>query len=136
MRSKTNNAMWTVFDLWIGILIHFVFFEIIGIYFVTNRTSYTWGLLYGCMTAALLAWIMYRSLDAALEMGESEAVKCCQRDSMIRMLIMLAAAIVGMKVYFFNFPAVIIGILGLKASAFIQPVLHPHIIEKLLKKGG
>lgn len=136
MRGKTNQTVWTLVDLWIGIFLHFLVFEIIGIYFVTNRTSYTWGLLYGCMTAALLAWIMYCSLGKALEMGEAEAVKCCQRDSIIRMLVMLAAAFAGMKISFLNFPAVILGMLGLKVSAFFQPFINSHITKKILEEKG
>jgi len=136
MRKQTNKAVWTLIDLWIGIFLYFLVFEIIGLIFVPNRISYTLGLLVGCVTAGFLAWHMYDSLDTALDMGEEDAVKHSKKSSALRLLVMLVVALAGMKLSILSFPAVIIGILGLKISAFFQPYTNSHITKIILKKKG
>ena len=136
MRKQTNKAIWTLIDLWIGICVYFLLFETIGLIFVPNRLTYTLGLLTGCVTAAFLAWHMYDSLDTALDRGEEDAVKHSKKSSALRLLVMLVVALAGMKFSLLSFPAVIIGILGLKISAFFQPYTNSHITKKILKKKG
>lgn len=134
MRRK-NKAIWTVLDLWIGLGIYFVIFEIIGLIFVENRIPYTIGLILGCFTAAFLAWNMFVSIDQALDMSEHDAIKYTKRKSILRALVMLVVAFVGMRVLWISFPGVIIGILGLKISAFLQPYTNSHITKRIFKKG-
>jgi len=136
MKKQTNKAVWTLIDLWIGIFLYFIVFEIIGLIFVPNRISYTLGLLAGCVTAGFLAWHIYDSLDTALDLGEGDAVKHSKKSSAIRLLVMLVVALAGMKLSILSFPAVIIGILGLKISAFFQPYTNSHITKIILKKKG
>ncbi len=136
MKKQTNKAIWTLIDLWIGIVLYFALFEIIGLIFVTNRIPYTLGLLTGCVTAAFLAWHMYDSLDTALDLGEEHAVKHTKKNSAIRLLVMLVVALAGMKFSLLSFPGIFIGILGLKISAFFQPYTNSHITKKILKKKG
>lgn len=136
MKKQTNKAVWTLIDLWIGIILYFLIFEIIGLIFVPNRLSYTLGLLAGCATGAYLAWHMYSSIDTALDMGQEDAVKYSKKNSAVRMLVMLVVALAGMKFSLLSFPAIIIGILGLKISAFFQPYTNLYITKKLLKKKG
>lgn len=134
MRQK-NKAIWTVVDVWIGLIIYFIIFEIIGLIFVENRIPYTVGLLIGCVTAGFLIWNMFVSIDAALDMTEADATKYTKKKSLFRMLVMLVVACVGMRVYWVSFPAVIIGLLGLKLSAFFQPYTNLYITKRILKKG-
>lgn len=136
MRKQTNKAVWTLIDLWIGILLYFIIFEIIGLIFVANRIPYTLGLVTGCVTAGFLAWHMYSSLDTALDMGQEDAIKYSKKNSALRMLVMLVVALAGMKFSILSFPAVITGVLGLKISAFFQPYTNSHITKKILKKKG
>ena len=136
MKKQTNKAIWTLIDLWIGIVLYFVLFEVIGLIFVTNRIPYTLGLLTGCVTAAFLAWHMYDSLDTALDLGVENAVKYTKKSSALRLLVMLVVALAGMKFSLLSFPATIVGILGLKISAFFQPYTNSHITKKIFKKKG
>jgi hypothetical protein len=136
MRKQTNKAVWTLIDLWIGIFLYFILLEIIGFIFVPNRITYTLGLLTGCVTAGFLAWHMYDSLDTALDMGEADAVKHSKKSSALRLLVMLVVALAGMKLSLLSFPGIIIGILGLKISAFFQPYTNLYITKKILKKKG
>lgn len=119
MRKK-NKAIWTVLDLWIGLGIYFVIFEIIGLIFVENRIPYTIGLLLGCLSAAFLTWNMFVTIDQALDMPENDAKKYTQKKSFFRGLVMLVMAFAGMRVSWISFPAIITGMLGLKISAFFS----------------
>ena len=136
MRKQTNKAVWTLIDLWIGIILYFIIFEIIGLIFVPNRITYTLGLLTGCVTAGFLAWHMYSILDTALDMAQEDAVNYSKKYSALRLLVMLVVALAGMKFSILSFPAVIIGILGLKISAFFQPYTNLYITKKIFKKKG
>lgn len=136
MRKQTNKAVWTLIDLWIGIILYFIIFEIIGLIFVPNRITYTLGLLTGCVTAGFLAWHMYSILDTALDMAQEDAVNYSKKYSALRLLVMLVVALAGMKFSLLSFPAVIIGILGLKISAFFQPYTNLYITKIIFKKKG
>ena len=136
MKKQTNKAIWTLIDLWIGIVLYFIVFEILGLIFVSNRIPYTLGLLTGCMAAGFLAWHIYNALDTALDLGEEDAVKHSRKTSALRLLVMLVVALAGMKFSLLSFPATIVGILGLKISAFFQPYTNSHITKKIFKKKG
>lgn len=130
MRQK-NKAIWTVVDVWIGLIIYFIIFEIIGLIFVENRISYTLGLLVGCLLGAFLIWNMFVSIDTALDMDAREAEKYTKKKSLFRGLVMLVVAFFGMRLRGISFTAVVIGMLGLKIAAFIQPYTNLYITKKL-----
>lgn len=135
MKRRANGGFETFVDLFIGIIIYFIIFEIIGLIFVENRLSYSIGLLLGSGVAAFLAWHMFISLDDALDLAQEDAVKYIRKRSLLRWLVMLAAAFLGIKLKTISFPAVIIGILGLKIAAFCQPLTNSHITKKIKKEG-
>lgn len=130
MKRQNNEGFRTLVDLWVGISLYFLILEVVGLIFTKNRVSYTLGLLAGCTTAAFLAWHMYRSIGHALDLGEEDAPKYSEKNSMIRTLVIIAVAIAGIKLSIFSFPAVILGIFGLKIAAFTQPLTHSYITKK------
>lgn len=130
MKRQNNEGFRTLVDLWVGISLYFLILEVVGLIFTKNRVSYTLGLLAGCTTAAFLAWHMYRSIGDALDLGEEDASKYSEKNSMIRTLVIIAVAIAGIKLSIFSFPAVILGIFGLKIAAFTQPLTHSYITKK------
>ena len=135
MKRQISGAVETVVDLWIGIILYFILFEIIGLIFVENRLPYTIGLLIGCSVGAFMAWNMFTSIDNALDMPEDDAVKYMRKRSVFRWLVMLVAAFAGMRFAILSFPAILIGILGLKIAAFCQPYTNLYITKKLRKEG-
>lgn len=135
MKRQMSKGFVTLVDLWIGLILYFVLFEIIGLIFVENRLSYTIGLLVGCGVGAFMAWHMFDSIDVALDMPEEDAVKYMRKRSILRWLVMLVAAFAGMRFAIMSFPAVLIGILGLKIAAFCQPYTNLYITKKLRKEG-
>lgn len=136
MRKQKNKAVWTLVELWIGIVVYFVFGEILGLVFVENRMPYTLGLAAGCVTAAFLAGHIFYTLDAALDMGEDDAVKHFRRNSTIRWFVIVTVVFAGMKLSYLSFATVIAGILSLKISAFFQPYMNLHMTKKLLRQKG
>lgn len=131
MKRQNNEPFRTLVDLWTGISLYFLILEVVGLIFTKNRVSYTLGLLAGCATAAFLVWHMYRSIDTALDLGEEDALKYSGKNSMIRMLVMTAVVFAGIRLSVFSFPAVILGIFGLKIAAFTQPLIHSYLDQGL-----
>lgn len=134
MTKKIGKINPTVIDLVIGILIYGIFLEIIGMIFVENRVSYTLGLLLGLFAAVLLVIHMYTTLDRALDMDSKSASSYIQKRSFLRALVMLATVALGMIFQQISFFAIVIGILGLKISAFLQPFTNLYITTKILKE--
>lgn len=50
-------------------------------------------------------------------------------------MVILLAAWIGMRSGYFSFPGIIIGILGLKISAYFHAYTNVYITKKLYKKG-
>ena len=100
-----------------------------------ERLEYTLGLILGTAVAIGLSISMYRGIDECVDMDPVRARRAMTLRSIIRAIVMLGAAFVGMKFAIFNFPAVIIGIMGLKISAYLHMYTNVYITGKLRKKG-
>ena len=129
MKRRKNNAFDTLIDLWIGILLYFVLFLLGGILFYKDLFRYTLGLAAGCVTAAVLAGNMYCSFLTAIELGAEDGQKCIRRNGILRKGILIAAVLAGFQLPVFSFPAVMIGIMSLKISAFLQPYVKQRITD-------
>ena len=128
-----NDANHTLKELILGIGFYFVLTEIIGLLMVQDKLAYSLGLLLGCMLATLLAWHMYQSLDKALDMDPTGATKYVRNCSLFRLFLMLIFLFLGRVVPGLDFIAVIIGILGLKISAFFEPLINRYIGKRVKK---
>lgn len=96
-----------------------------------NRLSYSLGLLAGCGTAAFLIWNMFVSIDCALDLSPSEAEKYTKKRAFFRGLVMLVVAFLGMRLPCISFTAIVIGMLGLKIAAFLQPYTNLYITKRI-----
>lgn len=125
----------TLLDLIFGCLVYSILFEIIGLLLVPNKGSYSAGLFLGTAVALGLGVSMAKGLEKCLVMEESQARKSMTVRSMARLLVMLVAALAGMKCKAISFSGVIIGILGLKISAHLHMYTNLYITKKIRKKG-
>lgn len=125
----------TLIEIFIGIGIYFVIAEIMGLIFVENRLTYTFGLGIGTIGAMLLATHMYLTLNKGMDMDESGASKYIKTSSFIRLIIMLLILLLGRVVTYISFLAVIIGLFGLKIGAFMQPLVNKYVSTKIYKEG-
>lgn len=120
----------TIIGFLIGIGIYAVLIELVGFFFSEDFFSYTLGLLFGVAVAVFLMIHMAKTLDRALDLPQTQAIKYTRRQSFLRLAVMLAAMVIALMVEQFNFIAVILGMLGLKMGAFIAPkllkVLYPE----------
>ena len=134
-RRWINKDNETLFDLIFGCIVYSIVFEAIGLLVVENKGSYSLGLLLGTAVAIGLSVSMYKSLNNCLVMTEHQARWNMVFSSLLRAVVILLAAWIGMRSGYFSFPGIIIGILGLKISAYFHAYTNVYITKKLYKKG-
>ena len=125
----------TLFDLYFGIGMLSVLFIIVGMILAESKLSFALGVCYGAVVAVILVSHMYHGLERTLCYDEEGARKHAQKMAGIRMWIMLAAVVLAM--YFgehLHLLGVVLGILTLKVSAYMQPCIHRRITSKLYQK--
>lgn len=134
-RRWINKDNETLFDLILGCIVYSIVFEAIGLLVVENKGSYSLGLLLGTAVAIGLSVSMYKSLNNCLVMTEHQARRNMVFSTLLRAVVILLAAWIGMRSRYFSFPGIIIGILGLKISAYFHAYTNVYITKKLYKKG-
>ena len=134
-RRWINKDNETLFDLIFGCIVYSIVFEAIGLLVVENKGSYSLGLLLGTAVAIGLSVSMYKSLNNCLVMTEHQARRNMVFSTLLRAVVILLAAWIGMRSGYFSFPGRIIGILGLKISAYFHAYTNVYITKKLYKKG-
>ena len=134
-RRWINKDNETLFDLIFGCIVYSIVFEAIGLLVVVNKGSYSLGLLLGTAVAIGLSVSMYKSLNNCLVMTEHQARRNMVFSTLLRAVVILLAAWIGMRSGYFSFPGIIIGILGLKISAYFHAYTNVYITKKLYKKG-
>ena len=134
-RRWINKDNETLFDLIFGCIVYSIVFEAIGLLVVENKGSYSLGLLLGTAVAIGLSVSMYKSLNNCLVMTEHQARRNMVFSTLLRAVVILLAAWIGMRSGYFSFPGIIIGILGLKISAYFHAYTNLYITKKIYKKG-
>lgn len=124
MKRKINE---TLAELMIGIFLWGVFWQAAGVWFVPDKVSCSIGLWPGVLTAELCALHMYRSLDRALEFSEKDAQKYMMSRSMMRYGLIIVVLLLLMITEAGNPLCAFLGVMGLKAAAYLQPLLHKAI---------
>ncbi len=111
-------------QLYIGIGIYFAVFGILGIIFMRPIWLFILSLFVGCAAACFIAYNMYDVLDRALELESGKAKSFVTVRSMIRLGICLVLMAAGIMVDWVSFVGVTVGLLGLKVSAFMNPLIR------------
>lgn len=121
----------TFFEMVAGIAIYIFFVSVITGIVITDK-SIARGVGFGGIVAVGILTQLYFSLKKALELDENHAEKYTVRHAMIRLFLMGAALFVGILLpKIFNVIGIMLGVLGLKAGAFLQPVIHKIIKQKI-----
>ena len=134
IRDRIGRMNETLVDLITGCFVYSIFFECIGLIVVHHRLAWSLGLMLGTLVAAGLAVSMYHGLEICLSMDPVRARRSMTIRSILRLLVMLGALWIGMKVPYISFPAVIVGVLGLKVSSHLHVYTHVYITKKLFKQ--
>lgn len=118
--NKGENSI--VKDMTRIILCYGVLLQIVLLIFADNRFYVSTGLWLGIMLAVFMLVYMYRILQNGLGWGAHEAEKYVRMHSIIRYVVVVA--VFGIVIFAkLGSPLVcFVGILSLKAAAYLQPV--------------
>lgn len=131
-----KEARETFFDMLLGMAIYAVIVCIIGGIVVENKLGFILGCIYGTLIAGLLAYHMLRSLDMTLDLNPDDATKHARKMSLLRMAIMtVMVAISFLFPKYLHVIGVLLGVLALKIAAYLQPIIHRYITNKIYNKG-
>ena len=121
MWRKIND---TLLELMCGIFLWSVFWQAAGVWFVPDKAECSLGLWAGVLTAEFDVVHMYRALDRALDFSEKDAQKYVMSRSMMRYGLIIAVFLVLEATGAGNVLCFALGLMGLKAAAYLQPLLH------------
>lgn len=131
MKHKINPVLK---ELIIGIILFGIVCQIIGAFFTKDQLRYALSLWLGCIGAVAWAIHMYYTLDRALDMDEGNASKAARNGYMIRYgVITLLLGICALSGYI-NPVVTFLGLMGLKAGAYMQPAVHKILCRMGLAK--
>lgn len=137
--EKVNR---TLFELEVGILIFGLVCQLL-VFLPEDKAGYSIGLWIGIATAAAAAFHMWRTLDKGLDFSQKAAVSYMSRQNMLRYGLIVLVIIFISVTHIGNPLAAFLGIMGLKAAAYMQPLtkkiskciygeeILPPIIEEL-----
>ncbi len=122
-------------ELIVGIFLFAVLF-MAGNFFVEDKLAYTLGIWFGSVVAMLLAIHMHHTFEESILYDEVTARKKVSASVGTRMFFMIAALITAALLpQYLSVIGVMIGILNLKFSAYLQPITH-KASKKIKNKGG
>ena len=127
--KKVFAANETLIEMILGILLFGGVIWLVGIWFVPEKRLFTVGLWLGIVIACLAGWHMARTLDKGMELGAA-ATKYIISQNMLRYLLTVVAYGVICVTQIGNPIAAFIGIMGLKAGAYLQPLAHRVITKE------
>lgn len=119
--KKVDRAL---LELVTGIWVFALVCQFVGLLFPMDRLKYTIGLWAGIILALFSAVHMWRSLNKAFTRDEKGAVSIMAGGYILRYLL---TGVVLILLYYtgIGYPlAGFLGVLGLKAGAYLQPVSH------------
>lgn len=120
----------------LGILVYGACVEFGGVWFVTDKLRYTTGLAIGIALAVGMAIHMAVVLQDAVDLyGGSGAQRRIVAKSVFRYLVVVIVFFVMMKWNLGNLVMAFVGVLGLKVSAYLQPLADKFILKRK-ERGG
>lgn len=126
----------TLLEMICGIVVSSIFFIAIGAIIFRPISNFILGVLLGTAIAILVLVQLYYSLNKTLEMDSRHAERVGGRHAILRIFIMGLALVIGILLSdIFNVIGILLGILGLKFSAYLQPAIHKIAATKILNKG-
>lgn len=123
----------TLKELLAGISLFEILAVLAGIWFVDSPVKYVLGVLAGAVLAILAAIHMYWSIRKNLEVNmdnASAANAYSVKSSMIRYGVILIVFLFFCLTDIAYPLAVFLGIMGLKAGAYLQPFTHKYLFRK------
>ncbi|MDE6363054.1 MAG: hypothetical protein K2O40_12275 [Lachnospiraceae bacterium] len=117
--KKINTALP---GLLLGIILVGILCQTVGIFLVEDKADYSVGLWIGVLTAIFMAFHMAVTLNAAVERDVKGAQAAATRQNIIRYLVVVIILGILMLTRIGNPLAAFAGVMGLKISAYLQPL--------------
>ncbi len=142
IRTKIREINTALPGLLVGILLVGILCQIAGLFFVSDKTNYSIGLWIGVLTAIFMAFHMAVSLNSVVERDVKGAQAAATRQNIIRYLVVILILGILMVTKIGNPLAAFAGVMGLKISAYVQPLFSKisrqgedrNVAETQLKK--
>ena len=132
-----NNALP---GLLVGIILFGAASQLVGVFLVTDKANYSIGLWIGVLTAIFMAFHMALYLNSVVERDVKGAQATATRQNIIRYLIVVLILGILMITRIGNPIAAFVGVMGLKVSAYLQPLFeklsHKRKLNKEIEYGG
>lgn len=120
-------------DLIYGIIGFGVICEIFGLIFIKDRMYYSIGLWLGVILAIAMSFHMAVTLNTAVEKSEKEAQGFAIVQNLLRYFVVIIVLGILMFTNVGNPLACFAGIMGIKVSAYLQPLWN-KILQKISSK--
>lgn len=130
--SEKITLLGTLSEMITGMILFGIVCELIGIWFVPNRLKYTLGVWIGIAIAAFMASHMAWTFNSSIDKDGKTATGRVRLQAFLRYFVVLGLFAVLLFTDFTYPLAAFLGIMGLKVSAYLQPLIHK--IFKAIKK--
>lgn len=132
MRKRLSK---TCLELLLGIVVIMTPISIIGvtlcIAFKSHWLSFLLGVLLGSVFAGTLACHMDVTIQKAIKLKPDQAEKYTKRCTFFRFIIMAVVLFIALTFpKFFDLLGVLLGMMALKFSAYLQPLISKYITNK------
>lgn len=131
IRKKLSKLNETLLDLIIGIIFVDVIVAVLGIIITKGNIFFLFGAAIGMIGAIIFSSMILYYIEGALDMKEKSARTYILRGLMLRSLIVILIGIVAVKISVSCLIGFIIALMGIKISAFMQPVINRWITKKI-----
>jgi hypothetical protein len=124
MTTTNRDGDSTQRDLIAGIILYNVVVQIVLFVIHKELLWLSIGLWIGACAACLMTMHMKRSIEDALDLGESGALSHIRKTYILRIIVFIAIVI---ATFYFQIGSVLtlfIGTMGLKVSAYLQPYIN------------
>ncbi len=119
----------TVKEMYLGILAYGVLIWLGGLLILERKLYFSSGLWLGVFISMSAVWHMWRGLNIGLDLGE-DATKYVTKQNLIRYgLIVISYALICV-LEIGNPVAAFLGIMGIKAGAYLQPFTHKILTKR------
>ncbi len=112
--------MWSKNLMVVYMILFSLIIEIIGILLVSNKLSFTMGLLFGLIFSILKLQLMKNTIKKAVRMSESKAQKYANAQYMIRYALTGVVLVVAALEPSIDLLGVFFGLLSMKVAAYAQ----------------
>ena len=120
-----NNV--TLIEMWAGTILFGVLCQVSVVWFLKDKSGYSLGLWLGILAALFTTLHLSITLDKALDLDEGSAKKHMVIQNLVRYFGLIIFLVILMITDFANPLAAFLGLMGVKAGAYMQPILHMAI---------